>query len=136
MSEESLMEALKKRLVGFARLCGVELISTAPGEITGACRLREELLNPYGMVHGGAVNTLLDTLGGMAACSARLPMRYVVTRSADIHFLRPISGERMTGKAHVIHSGRQMCLVQAEAFDDQGRLCASGQLEFFYVDKA
>ena len=130
-----LFELAQKRIVGFAAYCGLKLEELRPGEAKGSCPLRPELLNPYGYVHGGAIDTLLDTLGGICAYTATLPPRYVVTRSTDIHYLRPIVGEIMRGTACAVKSGRQTCLIRAEAFDGEGRLCAEGLLEFFYTDR-
>ena len=135
MDREDLEREAKKRLVGFAVYCGLELDSVEFGETCGHCVLRPELLNPYGFVHGGAINTIMDTLGGMTAHNAFDPPRRVVTRSADVHYLRPVLGSLMRGKATVIKAGKQACLIRAEVFDEEDRLCAEGLLEFIYLDK-
>lgn len=135
MDRDELMDLARKRVVGFAAYCGLTLTSVEPGSVRGYCPLVPELLNPYGKAHGGAISTLMDTLSGICASSASVPYRYVVTRSADVHYLRPVTGSRIAGWARAVRAGRQMCLVQAEIYDDQDRLCASGQLEFFYVEE-
>ena len=133
MKNEKLMKIARSRLVGFAVHCGLELDSVEPGHVAGHCALRPELLNPYGFTHGGAINTIMDTFGGIAASGASEPPRYVVTRSADVHYVRPLMGSRMDVRCEVIKAGKQTCLVRAEALDDEGRLCTEGLLEFFYV---
>ncbi len=135
MDKESRMRMAKKRLIGFAVTCGLELDTVEIGETTGHCVLRPELLNPYGFVHGGAIDTVMDTLGGMTASGAADPPRYVVTRSVEAHYLRPILGTVMRGRAQAIKVGKQTCLIRAEVFDEEDRLCAEGLLEFFYLDK-
>ena len=135
MENDKLMKIARSRLVGFAVHCGLELDSVEPGHVAGHCVLRPELLNPYGFTHGGAINTIMDTFGGIAASGASEPPRYVVTRSADVHYLRPVLGGTMFAKAEAIKAGKQTCLVRAEVFDEENRLCAEGLLEFFYLDK-
>ena len=135
MDNEALMRAAKKRLVGFAVTCGLELDTVKVGETTGHCVLKPELRNPYGFVHGGAIDTVMDTLGGMTASGASDPPRYVVTRSVDVHYLRPVLGGVMRGRATAIKAGKQTCLIRAEVFDEENRLCAEGLLEFLYLDK-
>ena len=135
MDRERLMKAAKKRLVGFAVTCGLELDTVEIGETTGHCMLKPELRNPYGFVHGGAIDTIMDTLGGMTASGAADPPRYVVTRSVEVHYLRPILGTVMRGKANAIKVGKQTCLIRAEVFDEEDKLCAEGLLEFFYLDR-
>lgn len=135
MDKEALRRAAEKRLVGFAVTCGLELDTVEIGETNGHCPLRPALLNPYGFVHGGAIDTIMDTLGGMTACGAGDPPRYVVTRSTNVHYLRPVLGSVMRGRATAIKAGKQTCLIRAEVFDEEDRLCAEGLLEFFYLDK-
>ncbi len=135
MDKESRMRMAKKRLIGFAVTCGLELDTVEIGETTGHCVLRPELLNPYGFVHGGAIDTVMDTLGGMTASGAADPPRYVVTRSVEAHYLHPVLGGMMRGKANVVKVGKQTFLIRAEVFDEQDRLCAEGLLEFFYLDR-
>ncbi len=129
------MRAAKKRLVGFAVTCGLELDTVEFGKTTGHCVLKPELLNPYGYVHGGAIDTIMDTLGGMTASGAADPPRYVVTRSVEAHYLRPVLGRVMRGEARVVKAGKQTCLIRAEVFDEEDRLCAEGLLEFFYLER-
>ena len=77
----------------------------------------------------------MDTLGGITSSGVSDPPRYVVTRSVDVHYLRPVLGERMRGRAMVVKAGKQTCLIRAEVFDGEGQLCAEGLLEFYYLDK-
>ena len=135
MDDQYWMKLAKKRMVGFAVTCGMELDHVEKGAVKAHCDLRPELLNPYDYVHGGAINTIMDTCGGMTASSASEPPRYVVTRSADVHYLRPIMGSRMSCRTSVVRAGQQMCLIRAEVFDETERLCATGLLEFFYLEK-
>lgn len=135
MDLKQLNEMARRRLVGFASTIGLELDEVEPGRSRGHCALRPELLNPYGFAHGGAINTVMDTLGGMAACGAVDPPRYMVTRSADVHYLRPVLGGMMKGRAEAVKAGKQVCLVRAEIFDEEDRLCAEGLIEYYYLNK-
>ena len=135
MDKEALRRAAEKRLVGFAVTCGLILDTVETGETTGRCLLNPALLNPYGFAHGGAIDTVMDTLGGITASGAGDPPRYVVTRSTDVHYLRPVLGGVMRGRATAIKAGKQTCLIRAEVFDEEERLCAEGLLEFVYLDR-
>jgi acyl-CoA thioesterase len=56
------MEALRQVLARdqFARLCGIELISVAPGQAHARMNLGEQHLNGIGTIQGGAIFTLAD----------------------------------------------------------------------------
>ena len=135
MEENELLEMAKKRVMGFSASCGLELESVRAGEASGSCPVREDLLNPHGNVHGGVISTLMDTLSGVAASFTPVPPRPVVTRSADVHFLRSIRSGTMHGRASVVRAGRTLCLMHAEVFDDAETLCAAGFFEFCYIDR-
>ena len=128
------VELTRPRLVGFAPHIGVRIDALEPGRGSGHCDLGPEHLNPYGYAHGGAINALMDTVGGFTASVAHGRLRYVVTRSADLHYVRPLTGSRMDVRCEVVKAGERTCLVRGEALDDQGRLCTEGLLEFFYVE--
>ncbi len=134
MEKKSLLDRSKRRLGGFAEACGIDLVSVEPGEVTGVCPIHPGLTNPYGYAHGGAIDTMMDTLGGIAASTAVDPPRWVVTRSMDVHYLRPITKGDLRGRAKAVKAGKQVCLVETQVLDSEGRLCAAGMLEFFYVD--
>ena len=84
--------------------------------------------NPFGTVHGGALFTLADLSCGAAA---RADGRHYVTENADIAYLRPAVGTRVTAAAEVIHRGRSRCVIEVRVRDEQGRLICSGTFSFF-----
>ena len=58
-----------------------------------------------------------------------------MTQSADVHYLRPALGKRLTASAKTLKAGRSVAYVQAEVCDEQGRVVTAGGYELFYVDK-
>ena len=59
-------------LPSFTRLLGVNVLHRSPERTEAQLTVREELCNRRGVLHGGAVMALGDTLGGMTA-SISLP---------------------------------------------------------------
>ena len=51
----------------FAGLLGMEFTSLAPDRVEATLQIREDLKQPWGIVHGGAVMTLADTVAGAAS---------------------------------------------------------------------
>jgi uncharacterized protein (TIGR00369 family) len=49
------------RQVPFARLLGFELVDLNAGEAVIKLKMRDELRQPYGILHGGATASLIDT---------------------------------------------------------------------------
>ena len=118
----------------FNRLVGLRVDGVTPGRSRVVCPIRPELCNPRGSVHGGMSATLLDVAAGIAAIYASGEPRPMVTQSASVHYLRPLTGSLMRAEGQVIKAGRKTCLVRADLFDDQQRRCCTGDLELFYLD--
>ena len=60
-------------IAAFTRLLGVNILRRSPERSEAELPVRAELCNRRGVLHGGAVMALGDTLGGMTA-STRLPV--------------------------------------------------------------
>ncbi len=86
------------------------------------------MYNPIGVVHGGFVCTLLDTVLGCAVQST-LPAGTVYT-SIDItvNYLRPVHRDigELRARGWVTKPGRRVAFASGEVLDGQGRAVASG----------
>ena len=76
----------------------------------------EHAYNPFGTVHGGALFTLADLCCGVAA---RADGRHYVTENADIAYLRPAAGDKITAVAEILHRGRSRCVIEVRLRDAQ-----------------
>lgn len=110
--------------VPYARLLGIELVSAARGEATLALETREELMRMSGIMHGGALASLLDTAAAFAAISLEESSERTVTIDLNMHFLRPVSAGRVEARARVLREGRRVLIITAEATDPTGKLIA------------
>ncbi len=86
----------------------------------------ERLKNLSGVVHGGAIMTLLDRASGMAVRAAS-PGR-VATASMTVNFLRSLPvGARVVVRARILRAGRTSFFTEAEALaEDTPVATASG----------
>jgi acyl-CoA thioesterase len=76
---------------------GIEIIDVARGRVQIAMTVRPDMVNGYGMCHGGIVFAFADSAFAFACNSYGDPM---VAAGASIEFLAPTpSGERLTATA-------------------------------------
>ena len=108
--------------VPYARLLGIELDSIGPGTATLGLEVRKELTQNHGVVHGGAIASLIDTAMAFAIISLLAPKERVTTVDLTVSFLRPLTKGRVTAVARVLRAGRRLFAVSAEVFDDNGVL--------------
>ena len=108
--------------IPFARHCGVEEIGSADGRTLLRMRTGPEHANNLGIVHGGAICTLLDICMGTAARTAiGAP---VMTIDMQAAFLAPGNGD-LFGEGRVVRAGGTIVFTAAEVRDGDGRLVAT-----------
>ena len=111
--------------VAYARLLGLELTATERGAAVVALVVRPELTRMEGIVHGGALASLVDTAAAFAVLSLLAPGEQTVTVDLTLHFLRPVETGRVAAQARVLRAGRRLVTVAVEATDDAGQLVAT-----------
>lgn len=111
--------------IPYVRLLGMEFVGAERGSATFALEVREELLRMGGIVHGGALASLLDTAAAFAVHTLLTPGARTVTVDLTIHFLRPASEGRVLARARVLREGRRIVIISAEATNQTGLLLAT-----------
>ena len=110
-----------------AKLLGMGIESVEAGVVTFTLAPHESHYNPLGVVHGGVLSTVLDTVLGCAVHSM-LPAGWGYTSiDLSVSYLKAVrvdSGTvRFTGR--VIKHGRRVSFASAEAVDGSGAVVAT-----------
>jgi uncharacterized protein (TIGR00369 family) len=130
-SSAGLTTAQKRRIqkavksVPYAKLLGFELDEVSPGAATLGLKIRKDLMQNNGVVHGGAIASLIDTATAFAIIPLLTPEEKVTTVDLTISYLRPITKGRVTAVAKVVRAGRRLFVVSAEVKDADGTLAAT-----------
>ncbi len=84
---------------------GIEVDITAAGAATVSMTVRDDMLNGFGVCHGGMVFALADSAFAFA-CNAY--DEQTVAASCQVEFLRPArKGDKLTANASEDHRGRK-----------------------------
>lgn len=114
----------------FPNVVGLELEELR----TDYCRLRlpyrAELDQPAGVVHGGAIATLIDTVVVPAVGAAYDPGWQYLTLTMGIQYLGAVVGEDAIAEGWVTQRGRSIVFCQAEVTTASGRTAATGSLTY------
>jgi acyl-CoA thioesterase len=105
--------------VPYARLLGFELGEISRGEVSIHLDVRDELRQYQGVVHGGAVASLIDTAAAFAVLTQLELNERVTTTDLTIHYLRPMSAGRLTATARIVRGGRRLFVLSVEVTNDQ-----------------
>jgi uncharacterized protein (TIGR00369 family) len=111
--------------VPYAHLLGIELDDIGKGAATLGLDVRKELTQNHGVVHGGAIASLIDTAMAFAIITLLAPREKVTTVDLTISYLRPLTKGRITAAARVLRAGRRLFVVSAEVIDAEGKLAST-----------
>ena len=120
--------------VPYAKFLGLRLGEIGDGEVSIHLDVRDELKQNLGVVHGGAIASLIDTASAFAVLTAIDVNERVTTTDLTIHYLRPITSGRMTAAARVVRGGRRLFVLSVEVTNDAGMLVATAVTTYIKVD--
>jgi uncharacterized protein (TIGR00369 family) len=116
---------LPLQITGFDALYGLEILSLGDEEATARVAVRDEILQPAGLVHGGVFASIAESLTSFATWQAvSRDGRSAQGLSNQTSFLRPITGGTIHASARRRHRGRTTWVWEVDITDDEGRLCS------------
>ena len=111
-------------IMPFMRFCGIAIASATRDEVKGTLAWRDELCTTAGVIHGGALMTLADSLGALCAFLNLPEGATTSTIESKTNFFRPVTQGAVHGTATPIHIGRTTIVVQTDLRDDAGKRVA------------
>jgi 1,4-dihydroxy-2-naphthoyl-CoA hydrolase len=111
-------------LMPFAASIGVEITAVDKSEAVGTLAWAAERTTAGGVMHGGALMTLADSVGAVCAFLNLPPGTTTSTTSSSTVFVRGVRSGTVTATARPLHAGRSSIAVVTELRDDEGRLVA------------
>lgn len=117
---------------GFFKNNNFHVVKATEQECIIRADLTENSMNPYEIAHGGLIFGLGDVVMGMLARAKGIP---AVTLSANINYLKPGTGKYLIGKAELIKSGKNTCVLRANIYNDKEELIATMDSNYFYLKK-
>ena len=101
--------------------------SLEEGRVEFVCTLDESVYNPIGVVHGGLVCTLLDTVAGCAVHTTLPKGMGYTSIELKVNYLRAVHATSgpLTAIGRVVKPGRRVAFSEGEILDAQGRTVAT-----------
>ena len=122
MNEGTMMETL-----------GIEYLEVREGYVYARMFVKQELAQPYGMLHGGASMALAESIGG-AGSSCYVDMKTHVIRGMQFsanHVKAAKVGTYVYATATIIHKGRQTHVWNIDIKNEDNELVSSCRLTNF-----
>ena len=96
-------------------------------------KIKDNFLNPYGIVHGGILFGMADSVSGALACmSGKSP----VTTSASMNYLNACKGTKIIAEATVLKLGKNIGYYNVNVYDDKKTLVAQANVNMYLLDNS
>jgi uncharacterized protein (TIGR00369 family) len=133
--KESYEKALRKAVESapYYQLLQIRLEEIDVGFARFRMPFRRELVQAYGVAHGGAITSLADTAVAFALMTLIQPGERVTTVEIKINFLTPVIEGELVGESRVIQKGKRLALADMEVKDQNGKLVAKGLATYMII---
>ena len=109
----------------YADLVGMKITLISKDKVLAELPVREELNNRFGVLHGGAVMSLADNIGGTATFANLREGERTATIESKTNFFAPVPvGDTAYAECTPLHKGRTTMVWQTRITRSDGRLCA------------
>ena len=112
----------------FAQLLGLHFEEIRLNYARMRLPFRPEVTQPAGVMHGGAIASLIDTAVVGAIFSALDEPRMIVTVDLHIHYISALKDEDAIAQAWVRHRARSTVFLGVEVRSSSNTLIAHGEL--------
>ena len=119
--------------IPFAQHLGITIAQMADGRSELRLDTKPEHLNSFGVVHGGALMTLIDVTMAAAGRSMQ-PEMGMVTIEMKTSFMQPAHGP-VVARGRLVHRTRSMAFLEATVEDSEGRQCCHATGTFKYMPR-
>lgn len=111
---------------GLHDFLGFKITSSEPGVMTGELEVREELLTPFGNMHGGVLSAFCDHMLGCVCYPAMKQGQWAATTEFKINLTAPVSKGTVTARAEILNLSRTQAVVRIDV-SNEDRLAAIAQ---------
>jgi len=111
---------------GLPGYLGVRIVQTGAGRLVASLDARQELLTPFGTLHGGVMAGFVDHVLGCVLYPLMQRGQWAATTEFKLNYLAPVRGGTLVAESTVISMGRRTAVVRVEVAND-GRLACTAQ---------
>lgn len=111
---------------GLPAFLGINAVEAAPGRLVCEIVVRDDLLNPYGSLHGGVISALTDHVLGGVLYTVIPRGSWAATTEFKLNLLAPIRTGTVRAEAEIIAMTKRTAVVRIEITND-GRSSGAAQ---------
>jgi len=112
-------------LSGLPKYLGIEIVDVGPGTLRAEMTVAEDLLTPFGNIHGGVLAAVCDHVLGCVCYPLMEKGAWAATTEFKLNLLAPVSGGVITADAKIASMTRSTAVVLIEARNEGRLVCVS-----------
>jgi 1,4-dihydroxy-2-naphthoyl-CoA hydrolase len=119
--DEQLTTTVREAMPYTATL-GIEMLAASPDEVRGRVSWEERLTTAAGLLHGGVLMGLADSVGAFCAY-LNLPdgSSATATIESKTNFFSAIRTGSVEARSRPLHRGSRTIVVETDLFDEEGK---------------
>ncbi len=125
--------ALSDTAGGLVKFLGIKLVEFSPGQVVAELNVKDELLTPFGNLHGGVMSAFTDHVLGAVCYPHMKKGQWAATAEFKLNLLAPVSKGTVRAVAEIINMTRSTAVVQIR-MDNDGRPCVAAQGTVLIMD--
>ena len=120
--------------VVYEKLLNIKILEKRDGKAKLSMPFQKELTNPYGVLHGGAIASLVDSAAATAVYS-RYPEKKFYTVRLHLDFKSAVKSGTIFAEAHLTGQKRNFVFGKVVVADDGGTLIAEAAATFYIIQE-
>ena len=120
-------------VTGLPGYLGVRFVEMTAGRLVASMAVRDELLTPFGTLHGGVMAGLVDHVLGCVLYPLMRRGQWAATTEFKLNYLSPVSGGDLVAESTVLAMTKRTAVVRVEV-TNEGRLACVAQGTLLVVD--
>lgn len=104
-------ELIETGLMGFL---AIRHVSFGPGTMVAEIDVRDDLLTPFGTLHGGVISALADHVLGSVMYPVMARGQWAATTEFKLNLLRPVREGVLRASAEIISMSRRMAVIRID----------------------
>lgn len=123
----------------FMKHLGMEFVDGGEGVARIKLRYQDENSTVGKALHGGAIASLIDTTGAMAAWTTAeiaTPKYFGSTVGVTVNYLSGAIGEDIVAEGRVLKRGKEIIYTDVRVTNGEGKLLAQGNVVYRIVERS
>ena len=125
-------------LIPYMAHLGMEFVEGDEGYCKVRLRFQKENSTAADALHGGAIASLIDTTGAMAAWTTAemgSPRYFGSTVGINVNYLSGVIGEDCYAEGRVLKRGKELIYSDVRVTNPAGKLCAQGTVVYRIIER-